>query len=95
MATNGSAIDHATESAADDAKSFVGRASDAMSSGFNDAADYVVSGVKTMTDRSDDAASWAGDQLEMIRTRVEEEPIKALAIAAGIGAVLGLLFLRR
>jgi ElaB/YqjD/DUF883 family membrane-anchored ribosome-binding protein len=41
------------------------------------------------------AEEWATDNIDSLRESVREEPIKALAIAAGIGAVFGLLFLRR
>lgn len=93
--SNSAAVDQAATSAANDAKTFVDRASDAVSSGFSDAADFVVDQVHGATDRGGEAASWAGEQLDMLRAKVQDEPIKALAITAGIGAVLGLLFLRR
>lgn len=40
------------------------------------------------------AESWFEEQIMVARDRTREEPFKALAIAAGIGAVLGAIFLR-
>jgi ElaB/YqjD/DUF883 family membrane-anchored ribosome-binding protein len=39
--------------------------------------------------------NWADSQIDQARDRIRAEPIKMMAIAAGVGAVLGLLFLRR
>ena len=95
MSNTTSAIRQAANETSDEAKSFVDRASDAVSSGFNTVADTVTDGVESATHAGSDLQSWAGEQLSMLRDRVQEEPIKALAITAGIGAILGALFLRR
>ena len=89
------AIERTTEDAAEDAKSFVGRATDAVSHGFDDAADFVTNGVKNLTDSAADMTEWTGDRLSALRERVQEKPVQTLAIAAGVGALLGYLFLRR
>lgn len=78
-----------------EAKEFVGRAADAAQDGFNRATDYVADQMRNASSHSGEMSSWAADQLDMLRTKVQEEPIKALAITAGIGAVLGMIFLRR
>jgi ElaB/YqjD/DUF883 family membrane-anchored ribosome-binding protein len=95
MQNNTTAIRQAANETADDAKSFVDRASDAVSSGFNTVADTVTDGVANATHAGSDLQGWAGEKLSQLRDRVQEEPIKALAITAGIGAILGALFLRR
>jgi ElaB/YqjD/DUF883 family membrane-anchored ribosome-binding protein len=43
----------------------------------------------------DQAEEWATDNMATLRDAVRDEPIKAVAIAAGIGALFGLLFFRR
>ncbi len=43
----------------------------------------------------DQAEEWATDNMATLRDAVREESIKAVAIAAGIGALFGLLFFRR
>ncbi len=43
----------------------------------------------------DQAEVWATDNAEALRDAVREQPLYSVAIAAGIGAVLGALFLRR
>lgn len=42
----------------------------------------------------DSAESWLERKVADTRDAVREEPIKMLAIAAGIGALLGAIFLR-
>ena len=42
----------------------------------------------------DSAESWLERKIADTRDAVREEPIKMLAIAAGVGAVLGAIFLR-
>ena len=88
-------VNGAAESAADDAKSFVGRAADAVSDGFDSVADFVTDGVKTLTGGAGDAAGWSSDKLAALRDRVQEKPLQTLAITAGIGALVGYLLLRR
>ncbi|BCW91097.1 hypothetical protein sos41_42760 [Alphaproteobacteria bacterium SO-S41] len=88
-------VNGVTEDVADDAKSLVGRAADAASDGFDSAADFVTNGVKNLTDGASDVTEWTGDRLSALRDRVQEKPVQTLAIAAGIGALVGYLFLRR
>lgn len=95
LARVNSAVENTAEDVADEAKSFVGRASDAVSDGFDRAADFVTDGVKSVTSGASDMTDWTGDRLSALRDRVEEKPLQTLAIAAGIGAVLGYFFLRR
>jgi ElaB/YqjD/DUF883 family membrane-anchored ribosome-binding protein len=42
-----------------------------------------------------DVEEWASDNLDVAREMVREQPLAALAVAMGIGAVLGAFFLRR
>lgn len=42
----------------------------------------------------DDAESWIERQLLATRERARDEPITMLALAAGVGALIGALFLR-
>ncbi|HEY1630243.1 MAG TPA: hypothetical protein VGF56_02960 [Rhizomicrobium sp.] len=41
------------------------------------------------------AEEWATDNIDSLRDTVREQPIVSVAVAAGIGALFGLLFLRR
>ncbi|HTQ13795.1 MAG TPA: hypothetical protein VMH86_07960 [Rhizomicrobium sp.] len=50
---------------------------------------------RTASEAVDQAEVWATDNLAALREAVREEPVKAVAIAAGIGALFGVLFLRR
>jgi ElaB/YqjD/DUF883 family membrane-anchored ribosome-binding protein len=93
--TTASSVKNAADDASSEAKSFVNRAADAATDAFDDAADFVTDKVRRATNASSDAGTWLGDQIDMLRDRVQEEPIKALAITAGIGALLGAVFLRR
>jgi ElaB/YqjD/DUF883 family membrane-anchored ribosome-binding protein len=95
MQDSTTAIRRAANATADEAKSFVDRASDAVASGFTTVADTVTDGVASATHAGSDLQGWAGEKLSQLRDRVQEEPIKALAITAGIGAILGALLLRR
>lgn len=88
-------VNGATEEVAEDAKSFVDRAADAVSDGFDGVADFVTDGVKSLTNGAGDAASWSSDKLAALRDRVQDKPLQTLAITAGIGALVGYLFLRR
>lgn len=88
-------VDGAVDDAADDAKSLVGRATDAVAGGFDSVADFVTDGVKSLTGGASDAADWSADKMAALRDRVQDKPLQTLAIAAGIGALAGYLFLRR
>ncbi|HXM00591.1 MAG TPA: hypothetical protein VN932_11720 [Rhizomicrobium sp.] len=42
-----------------------------------------------------EAEDWAVDNMDSLRDTVREQPLTACLVAAGIGAVFGVLFLRR
>lgn len=46
-------------------------------------------------DAADRAVSKGNDLLSTVQQRIEENPVQAIAIAAGVGVVLGLLMRRR
>jgi ElaB/YqjD/DUF883 family membrane-anchored ribosome-binding protein len=46
-------------------------------------------------DMGDRAVNKGNDLLETLQERIEENPVQAIAIAAGVGVVLGLLLRRR
>lgn len=48
----------------------------------------------TLDEATDTAESWVEQKLLDIRASARDEPVKTLAIAAAIGAVIGALFLR-
>ena len=48
----------------------------------------------TLDDTLDSAESWLEQKLIDVRNSARDEPVKTLAIAAAIGAVIGAIFLR-
>lgn len=48
----------------------------------------------TFEDTLDTAESWIEQKLIDVRNSARDEPIKTLAIAAAVGAVIGAIFLR-
>lgn len=61
----------------------------------NDDADDLIDDVEDeVVEVYDTAESWMERKIADTRDAVREEPIKMLAIAAGVGAILGALFLR-
>ena len=57
--------------------------------------DQMTGVVRSARDAADRMESWGTDNISGVRKLVQEEPFKACAIAAGVGALFGLLFLRR
>ncbi len=90
-----SGIDKSIDRVADNVKNFVSSQAENAADGVNTLADRAASGVKSVAHVVPQAQDWAGSQLDQARERVRAEPIKMMAIAAGVGAVLGALFLRR
>ena len=75
-------------------KDFASTASETAADGIARLVDQGADGVKAMAQSVPDASHWADDQLASARDRVRAEPIKMMAIAAGVGALVGALFLR-
>jgi ElaB/YqjD/DUF883 family membrane-anchored ribosome-binding protein len=46
------------------------------------------------TSVTDDVEEWASDNLETARETVREKPLAAIAVAMGVGALFGAIFLR-
>jgi len=46
-------------------------------------------------DMASTAGSVATDQLDPLESYIQEKPLRSVLIAAGVGALLGVLFLRR
>lgn len=49
---------------------------------------------ETLEDTLDPAESWLEQKLIDVRNSARDEPIKTLAIAAAVGAIIGAIFLR-
>jgi len=72
----------------------------------NDGAMAAVEAARNMAERAyrladeaaagvaDDMEEWASDNLEVARDTVREKPLAALAVAMGVGALFGAIFLR-
>lgn len=50
---------------------------------------------ETATSVTDDVEEWASDNLDAARESVREQPLAAMALAMGVGAFIGAIFLRR
>jgi ElaB/YqjD/DUF883 family membrane-anchored ribosome-binding protein len=50
---------------------------------------------ETATDWAGDVEDWTNDNLESARESVRTQPLAAVALAVGAGALLGAIFLRR
>ena len=79
----------------DNVKNFTSSATESAAEGVNHLVDQGADGMKAVAGRVPDVTHWADEQLELTRDRVRAEPIKMMAIAAGVGALLGAIFLRR
>jgi ElaB/YqjD/DUF883 family membrane-anchored ribosome-binding protein len=47
------------------------------------------------TSMADDVEEWASDNLDAARESVKDQPLAAVAVAMGVGALFGAFFLRR
>ena len=79
----------------DNVKEFASSASESAAGGLASVVDYGADGIKSVAHKVPQATDWADSQVEQAREAVREQPIKMMAIAAGVGALFGLFFLRR
>ena len=79
----------------DNVKQFTSSASETAVDGVNSLVDQGADGVKAVANSVPQVSHWADEQLDAMRDRVRAEPMKMMAIAAGVGAIFGVLFLRR
>jgi ElaB/YqjD/DUF883 family membrane-anchored ribosome-binding protein len=81
------------------AKGARAEAGDRIADALKAAEDRVTSALNAAQDAAaqavDQAEVWATDNAESLREAVREQPLYSVAVAMGIGAVLGALFLRR
>jgi ElaB/YqjD/DUF883 family membrane-anchored ribosome-binding protein len=49
---------------------------------------------ESVTQKVDEVETWANDNLDTARDQIREQPISALLLSLGIGAILGAIFLR-
>lgn len=88
-------FDKSVDRIRDNVKSFAHSVSDSAADGVDTLADQGADGIKSVAGRVPDVTNWLDAQFDMARDRVRAEPIKMMAIAAGVGALVGALFLRR
>jgi ElaB/YqjD/DUF883 family membrane-anchored ribosome-binding protein len=69
-----------------------GDAGDAATAKMNEAINDAMTSLHDMADRVED---WGEDHLDTLREQVRDQPLASCALAMGIGAFLGLVFLRR
>ncbi len=74
-------------------------ANDRVTSAIKSAEVRVASAVKAAEEAAEQAVEqaeeWATENLDSLRENVREQPLAALAVSMGVGALLGVLFLRR
>lgn len=88
-------FDRTVDRLRDNVKSLASSSAESAADGVSTLADQGASGVKAVAHKVPQVQHWADSQIDHARDRVRAEPIKMMAIAAGVGAVLGLLLLRR
>jgi ElaB/YqjD/DUF883 family membrane-anchored ribosome-binding protein len=86
----------------DDMKSVVGNVENVA----NDGAQAAMHAAKNVAERAyrlaeeaaadliDDVATWTDDNLDSVRGSVRAQPLSAVALSMGVGALLGAIFLR-
>ncbi len=79
----------------DNVKNFTASATETAAEGVSNLVDHGADGVKAVAGKVPQMSHWADEQLDLARSRVRAEPVKMMAIAAGVGALLGAIFLRR
>jgi ElaB/YqjD/DUF883 family membrane-anchored ribosome-binding protein len=83
----------------DNVKAFASTAGETVSDGVADLADGGADGIKSVAHSVAGAvpnvSGWLDEQVDMVRERIRAEPVKMAAIAAGVGALIGAMFLRR
>jgi ElaB/YqjD/DUF883 family membrane-anchored ribosome-binding protein len=73
-------------------KSLAADAGDAANSGVHDAIRATEDAAQQVLE---DAEEWANENMDSVRERIRDEPLKYCLISFGVGAILGALFLRR
>lgn len=88
-------FDKSVDRIRDNVKAFAQSAGESAAEGVSALADQGADGVKAVAGQVPKLSHWMDDQLDAARDRVRAEPIKMIAIAAGVGALFGTIFLRR
>lgn len=74
-------------------------ANERVKSALRMAEERVASAVRMAEDVAEDAFDqaevWAGENLDTLREQVREQPVMSCLVAMGVGALFGVLFLRR
>lgn len=94
-AAQGTGFDKAVDRVRDNVKDFVSNAGETAAETIGAAADYGADGVKAAARTVPQATAWADGHVDQAREAIREKPIKMMAIAAGVGALVGMFFLRR
>ncbi len=94
-AAQGTGFEKAVDRVRDNVKEFVSSAGESAVGTIGAAADYSADGVKAAARTVPQTTAWADDHVERAREAIREKPIKMMAIAAGVGALAGMIFLRR
>lgn len=92
-------FDKTVDRARDNVKAFAASAGETVGDGVADLADRGADGIKsvahTVSGAVPNVSGWLDEQLDTMRERIRAEPVKMAAIAAGVGALIGAVFLRR
>ncbi len=88
-------FDKSVDRIRDNVKTFAHSAGESAADGVSHLADRSADGVKAIAGQAPKVSSWVDEQFDAARERVRAEPVKMMAIAAGVGALIGAIFLRR
>lgn len=88
-------FDKSVDRIRDNVKEFAQSVGEGAAEGVGRLADSGADGVKAVAGQVPKVSHWVDDKFDAARERVRTEPMKMMAIAAGAGALFGMLFLRR
>jgi len=88
-------FDKSVDRIRDNVKTFAQSVGETAADGVGTLADQGADGVKAVAGQVPRMSHWIDEQFDSARERVRAEPLKMMAIAAGVGALLGTILLRR
>lgn len=94
-ADNETGFDKSVDRIRDNVKSFASSVGETAVDGVSNLADQGADGVKAVAGQVPKVSHWIDEKFDAARERVRAEPMKMMAMAAGVGALIGMVFLRR
>lgn len=88
-------FDKSVDRIRDNVKTFAQTVGETAAEGVSSLADQGADGVKAVAGQVPKVSHWIDEKFDEARDRVRAEPLKMMAIAVGVGALIGTIFLRR